>query len=109
MTNCIVTKNELKILRELAKKYTELALEDKNLAIPERYRDLNSLISTVRPPVLVFEEPWGELDCEELRLKCEKQRCRTLERRLRTDIFKCTHHRGDYAQGCLQGVCRGCI
>ncbi|MCR4578501.1 MAG: hypothetical protein K5784_11415 [Clostridiales bacterium] len=97
MTNGVVAKKDLKILRELARKYTELALDEYNLAIPERYRDLNSLIGTVRPPVLVFEEPWGELDCEELRLTCEDPGCRAMERRLRTDIFKCTHHRGDYA------------
>ena len=97
MTNGIVSKNDLTTLRGLAEKYTEFALADENLAIPERYRELNSLNYLVRPPVLVFEEPWGELNCEELRLKCADPRCRALESRLRIDIYKCTHHRGDYA------------
>ncbi|MBE5805058.1 MAG: hypothetical protein E7316_11180 [Clostridiales bacterium] len=85
------------ILRSLAGEYAELAMSDFNLAIPDRYRDLNSLNSSVRPPVLVFEEPWGELRHEELRLRCEDPRDRALEGRLRREIFKVRHHRGDYA------------
>ncbi|MCR4621836.1 MAG: hypothetical protein K5663_07100 [Clostridiales bacterium] len=97
MENETIAPKNIAILRKLAEKYTELALADENLSIPDRYRDLNSLKHTVRPPVLVFEEPWGELECEELRLKCENSRCRRLEWRLRVDIFRCLHHRGDYA------------
>lgn len=87
---------DLSILRNLAGEYASLALTDENLAIPERYRNLNSLDHTVRPPVLVFEEPWGEFTHEELRLRCEDERCRKLERHLRTEIFKLRNHRGDY-------------
>ena len=47
---------DLSILRNLAGEYASLALTDENLAIPERYRNLNSLDHTVRPPVLVFAE-----------------------------------------------------
>lgn len=89
--------NDLQILRNLAGQYAELAMEDFNLAIPNRYRDLNSLDHTVRPPVLVFEEPWGEFGHEELQLRCEDPRNRAMEQRLRQDIFKVKHHRGDYA------------
>ena len=63
--------SDLSVLRKLAGEYAELAMEDSNLAIPNRYRDLNSLHNDVRPPVLVFEEPWGELDHDELKLCCD--------------------------------------
>jgi len=89
--------NDLNILRRLAGEYAELATTDFNLGTPDRYRDLNSLRSDVRPPVLVFEEPWGEFTHEELQLRCEDLRNRQLEQRLRQDIFKVRHHRGDYA------------
>ena len=35
--------NDLHILRQLAGQYAELAMTDFNLAVPNRYRDLNSL------------------------------------------------------------------
>jgi hypothetical protein len=73
-------KPELLKLREYAKHYAEIALSDSNLAIPEQYRKLNSL-QQVRPPVLVFEVPWGELeDQEKLRLECETDLYRGIER-----------------------------
>lgn len=89
--------SDLQILRQLAGEYAELAMTDFNLATPNRYRDLNSLRHDVRPPVLVFEEPWGEFTHEELQLRCEDPLNRQLENRLRRDIFKVRHHRGDYA------------
>ena len=89
--------NDLYILRQLAGAYAEAAMSDFNLAVPERYRDLNSLKKSVRPPVLVFEEPWGELEHEELQLRCQDPRNRQLEQHLRRELFKVRHHRGDYA------------
>jgi len=89
--------NDQLILRQLAGEYAELAMSDFNLAVPNRYRDLNSLRGGVRPPVLVFEEPWGEFEHEELKLRCTDEHNRQLENRLRQDLFKVKHHRGDYA------------
>jgi len=88
---------DMQILRSLAGAYAELAMEETNLAMPDRYRRLNSLHGDVRPPVLVFEEPWDELREEELQLQCLEDRHRALEQNLRRDIFKMKHHRGDYA------------
>ena len=88
---------DMQILRNLAGEYAELAMSDENLAIPNRYRDLNSLRSDVRPPVLVFEEPWGEFENEELKLRCEDPQNRAMEEGLRRELFKMKHHRGDYA------------
>lgn len=89
--------SDFQILRQLAGEYAEYALSDHNLAIPNRYRDLNSLRHDVRPPVLVFEEPWGEFHHDELKLQCQEPQHRKLEERLRQDLFKLRHHRGDYA------------
>ena len=88
---------DFEILRNLAGRYAEIAMTDENLAIPNRYRDLNALHHDVRPPVLVFEEPWPEFKDNEVRLKCQNPRAQQLEARLIIDTFKCRHFRGDYA------------
>ena len=85
------------ILRSLAGEYAQFAFSDDNRCIPDRYRDLNALDSHVRPPVLVFEEPWGEMETDELRPLCRDERCRRMEIHLRRELFKLRHHRGDYA------------
>ena len=54
-------KTELSRLREYAKKYAEIAFSDNNLKRPDQYRKLNNL-EMVRPPILIFEVPWGELE-----------------------------------------------
>ena len=51
--------DERTVLRELAERYAVYALDGRSAARKERYRAHNSL-ETVRPPVLVFEVPWGE-------------------------------------------------
>lgn len=90
-------KPELLKLREYAKQYAEIALSDSNLAIPEQYRKLNSL-QQVRPPVLVFEVPWGELeDQEKLRLECETDLYRGIERAVKRALYQFEYFRGDYA------------
>ena len=88
---------DYQILRRLAGEYAALALAKDNLTIPDRYRDLNALKPGVRPPVLVFEEPWGEIKSDELALRCADPRCRSLEARLRYDLYRCRHYRSDYA------------
>lgn len=88
--------NELDYLRELAKKYAERANSPVNTSIQARYRDLNSL-KQVRPPVLVFEVPWGELENEEpLRLKSETPLCRRTEMQLKRALYQFERFSGDY-------------
>ena len=65
---------DMNILRSLAGEYAEIALKEDNLAIADRYRDLNSLKACVRPPVLVFEEPWGEIKDDELYVMSKNHR-----------------------------------
>lgn len=62
-----MNKDLIKI-RELAEKYAVAALDGVNTERTRNYRELNSL-KVVRPPVLVFEIPFGEFsDCDELRV-----------------------------------------
>ncbi len=90
-------KNELKELRELAKVYAEYAFSDKNIQTPDQYRQLNSL-KMVRPPVLVFEVPWGEMAYDdELRIRSESPLYRGIENAIRRDIFQFKYFGGDYA------------
>lgn len=61
----------MQIIRELAKRYAAAAFDGINASRTRNYRELNSL-KIVRPPVLVFEVPYGEFSgCDELRLLCE--------------------------------------
>ena len=90
-------KSELKKLREYAKEYTQIALSERNLRRPDQYRKLNSL-TLVRPPVLVFEVPWGELEeQEELKLDCETDLYRGIERAIKRNLYQFKHFEGDYA------------
>lgn len=89
--------NDLNVLRALAEKYAEAALDGVNAERTHNYREINSLKAT-RPPVLVFEVPFGEFsDCDELRLKCADGAYRSLEWELRSELYKWNHFCGDYA------------
>ncbi|MDD4543434.1 MAG: hypothetical protein PHY13_06670 [Clostridia bacterium] len=90
-------KTELSRLREYAKKYAEIAFSDNNLKRPDQYRKLNNL-EMVRPPILVFEVPWGELeDQDELKLECETDAYRGIERGIKRNLYQFRYFEGDYA------------
>ncbi len=90
-------KPELVLLREYAKKYAQLALSESNLKRPDQYRKLNSL-KMVKPPILVFEVPWGELeDQKELKLECETDLYRGIERAIKRTLYQFKNFEGDYA------------
>ncbi len=90
-------KPELVLLREYAKKYAQLALSESNLKRPDQYRKLNSL-EMVKPPILVFEVPWGELeDQKELKLECETDLYRGIERAIKRTLYQFKNFEGDYA------------
>ena len=82
------TSKELTVVRDLAKRYMEIALSDKHVRMRQRFLDTNDL-KLVRPPVLMDEIPWhemngnGELDC-----KCEDERLRGVEYSLRAALFR---------------------
>ena len=75
------------IIRELAKRYMELATSEKQQKANRRMKDTNDL-KVVRPPVLMDEIPWHELGCEDLTLLCEDGRCRSVEWALRVALYR---------------------
>ena len=91
-----INKKDYEILRKLAEEYARIALSDTCAERVKLYRELNSL-KQVRPPVLIFEIPWGEFsDCEELTCLCEDSKNRATERQLREELYKWNHFQGDY-------------
>ena len=84
------------IIRELCKKYTEIANSPVCEETRERYRELNSL-KLVRPPVLVFEVPWGEFNSrDELRPQCADAKYHGIEWFFRSSLYQWKHFRGDW-------------
>ena len=64
---------DIAIVRELAKQYMEIALSDKHVRMRRRFYDTNDL-KIVRPPVLMDEIPWHEMNFDGvLDCRCEKQ------------------------------------
>jgi len=91
----MITLNEKEILRELAKKYTEIAAHEANAERAGRMRSVNSL-RPVRPPVLVNEIPWHEMDIEgELQLRCENTVARQMEFYFRSMLYRWKYIQAD--------------
>ena len=82
------------IIRELAKRYMELATSEKQIKANKRMKDTNDL-KVVRPPVLIDEIPWHELACDELTLRCEDGRARHAESVMRTALYRKNHFKCD--------------
>lgn len=82
------SKKDLKIVRELAKQYMEIAVSEKHVKMRQRFRDSNDL-KIVRPPLIIEEIPWkqmnidGALDCS-----CEDEELRKMEYRIREALFR---------------------
>lgn len=76
------------IVRELAKRYMEIAVSERHVKMRRRFRDNNDL-KLVRPPLLIDEVPWqqmnidGALDC-----LCESDELRGIEYSLRVSLFR---------------------
>ena len=75
------------IIRELAKRYMELATSEKQQKANRRMLDTNDL-KVVRPPVLIDEIPWHELGCEELTLVCGDDFTRWIEWSLKSALYR---------------------
>ena len=81
------------ILRELAKRYLELAALPQQTERFERARDINDL-KPRRPVVWLHEIPWHEMDIDsKLRLTCENAFAREME-----EFFRQTLYRWEYIQ-----------
>lgn len=82
------------ILRPLAERYSELAGLEIQAERLERYRKTISL-EEVRPVVLIDEVPWGEIDDDDLKLRCRGSEARDIETRLRRALYQWLHFQVD--------------
>jgi len=88
---------DIEILRRLAEEYAHYALDGRSEKRKALYREHNAR-KLVRPPVLVFEVPWGEYQGNpELDNQCTDETMRRYETELRRTIFQFRHFEGDYA------------
>lgn len=79
---------EKQIVRELAKRYMELATDDRQQKMNARMKATNDL-QIVRPPLLIDEIQWEQMNMDgSLICLCEDPRARRLEARLRQAIFR---------------------
>lgn len=75
----MISQKDKEIVRELAKRYLEIAAGDRQDKMNRRMRDTNDL-KLVRPPVLLDEIPWYQMDIDgELTCLCEDKGARNVE------------------------------
>lgn len=87
--------NDSIVLRELAKKYSEIAQLETQELNRSNWRRLNSLKSA-KPAILFDEICWHEFNsCDELTLKCTDELNRQIEWQLREQIYRWKHFPGD--------------
>ncbi|MDR1247909.1 MAG: hypothetical protein LBK63_01275 [Treponema sp.] len=83
------------ILRELAKRYAELAADPANTERIGRMRDMNDL-KPGRPPVWIDELPWHELDIDgQLVQRCQSDAGKILETFFRRALFRWQYFQAD--------------
>ena len=86
---------EIQIVRELAKKYMEIAVSDRHVRMRKRFKDSNDL-KIVRPPLIMEEIPWHEMNMDgELSCVCEDKTLRDMEYFFRVQLFREKHFRCD--------------
>jgi len=91
----MITGQEKKTLRELAKQVRDIAAAEVNRDRIRRIRDMHSL-KPVRPPVWIDEIPWHEMDIDgELRLCCETKEAQDMERYFRRVLFRWKYIQAD--------------
>ena len=87
--------NDRMIVRELAKRYMELATSEKQKKMFARMQATNDL-KIVRPPVLIDEIQWGQMNIDgELNCFCEDPRARRVESRLRQALYRAKYLKAD--------------
>lgn len=90
-----MTERDKNIVRELAKKYMELATDEKQLKMNKRMKDTNDL-KLVRPPLLIDEIPWYQMNIDnELTCLCEDAGARGVEYALRIALYRRKYFKAD--------------
>ena len=88
-------REQTALVRELGKRYMEIASSDLHRRMRQRFRDTNDL-KIVRPPLIMEEIPWHEMNYEhELDCLCEDPGMRGMEYGLRVALFREKHFRCD--------------
>lgn len=83
------------IVRELAKQYLEIASSEQQQKMNRRMKDTNDL-KLVRPPVLLDEIPWYQMDIGgDLTCRCEDQAAQKVETFFRRALFRHKYFRAD--------------
>jgi len=83
------------IIRELAKKYMEIAANEKNCERYQRAKGINDL-KAARPIVWLDEIPWHEMDIDEALLcQCQSAEAIEIETWLRRQLYRWTHIQAD--------------
>lgn len=92
----MIDAKEKQVIRELAKQYMELACSDEQQRMNERMKATNDL-KIVRPPVLIDEIPWYQMDIDgELACACTSdKRIQKLETFFRRAIYRRKHFKAD--------------
>lgn len=92
-----MNSKDKQIVRELAARYMELAQSERQAENFRRMRDTNDL-KLVRPPVLLDEIPWYQINIDdELTCLCEDDRARKIEEFLRHRLYYAKHFKADTA------------
>jgi len=90
-----ITTKERDTLRELAKRYVEIAALPIQTERINRGRDINDL-KPRRPMVWLHELPWHEFDsCPELALTCKDDAARYMELHFRRTLYRWEHFQAD--------------
>lgn len=88
-------QQDIKCLRQLAKRYAEASAHPRNRENERLYRAVNGL-RMIRPVVLIDEQPWSELNVDgALSLLCTDPFFRQYELYLRKKLFQWQHHPAD--------------
>ncbi|MBQ8332294.1 MAG: hypothetical protein IJX93_00800 [Clostridia bacterium] len=90
-----MTQKDKTIVRDLAKRYMELALSEEQQRMNRRMKDTNDLKIT-RPTVLLDEIPWYQMNIDDaLTCQCEDSGARHAEYGLRTLLYRRKYFKAD--------------
>ena len=90
-----MTQRDKEIVRELAKRYLELASGEEQQKMNARFKATNDL-QIVRPPVLLDEIPWYQMDIDgDLTCLCEDKGARDAEAFFRRALYRRKYFRAD--------------
>ena len=95
------SSNDITIIRDLCKRYMEIATSEKHVKMRKRFQDSNDL-KIVRPPLIIEEIPWEQMNYEHaLDCKCENAELRGMEYGLRVALFREKYFKCDnYIEPC---------